>query len=54
MCGRYTLRMPAREIAEALFISHRTASTHVSNILTKLDVASRLEAAVLALREGLV
>jgi predicted ATPase/DNA-binding CsgD family transcriptional regulator len=43
-----------REIAEALFISPRTASRHVGAILAKLDVASRGEAAVLAVRRGLV
>jgi len=39
-----------REIAEALFISPKTASVHVSNILTKLDVATRVEAAATAHR----
>jgi DNA-binding CsgD family transcriptional regulator len=34
-----------REIAEELFISVKTASVHVSNILRKLDVSSRGEAA---------
>ncbi|WP_308198442.1 helix-turn-helix transcriptional regulator [Actinomadura terrae] len=42
-----------REIAAALFISPKTASVHVSNILAKLDVASRTQAAALAHREGL-
>ncbi|WP_344951196.1 response regulator transcription factor, partial [Actinomadura miaoliensis] len=42
-----------REIAEALFISAKTASVHVSNILGKLDVASRGEAAATAHRLGL-
>jgi DNA-binding CsgD family transcriptional regulator len=39
-----------REIAEALFISERTARTHVSNILRKLDLSSRTQAAILANR----
>jgi DNA-binding NarL/FixJ family response regulator len=43
-----------REIGEALFISTKTASTHVSHILFKLDVRSRIEAATAAHRLGLV
>jgi DNA-binding CsgD family transcriptional regulator len=42
------------QIAERLFITTKTASVHVSNILAKLDVASRVEAAALAHRRGLV
>ncbi len=38
------------EIAQALFISAKTASVHVSNILAKLGVASRVEAAAVAHR----
>ena len=42
-----------QEIADALVISERTARTHVSNILGKLGVASRTQAALLAIREGI-
>jgi DNA-binding CsgD family transcriptional regulator len=42
-----------RQIAQALFISPRTASVHVSNILAKLSVAGRVEAAAVAHRLGL-
>jgi DNA-binding NarL/FixJ family response regulator len=42
-----------REIGEALFISEKTASVHVSRILTKLGVRSRVEAAGLGHRLGL-
>jgi len=42
-----------REIAELLFISETTVRTHVSNILGKLHLASRTQAALYALREGL-
>jgi len=43
-----------RQVAEALFISAKTASVHVSNILAKLGVASRVEAAAVAHRHGLL
>ena len=36
------------EIARTLYISEKTASVHVSNILRKLGVTSRLQAAVAA------
>ena len=39
-----------REIGEALFISEKTASVHVTHILDKLGVSSRVEAALLASR----
>jgi DNA-binding NarL/FixJ family response regulator len=43
-----------RQIGAALFISDKTASVHVSNLMAKLGAASRTEAAALAYREGLL
>jgi DNA-binding NarL/FixJ family response regulator len=43
-----------KEIAADLQISERTARTHVSNILGKLDLTSRTQAALWAVRQGLV
>jgi DNA-binding NarL/FixJ family response regulator len=42
-----------RQIAEQLFISGKTASVHVTNLLSKLGVHSRLEAAAMGRRLGL-
>jgi DNA-binding CsgD family transcriptional regulator len=44
--------MSNRDIGTELFISPKTASVHVSNILGKLGAASRTEAAAIAYREG--
>jgi DNA-binding NarL/FixJ family response regulator len=43
-----------REIAHALFISPKTASVHVSNIMRKLSAPTRLAAASAAHKLGLV
>ena len=42
-----------QEIADKLVISERTVRTHVSNILSKLHLANRTQAALYALKEGL-
>ncbi|MDQ2690059.1 MAG: LuxR C-terminal-related transcriptional regulator, partial [Chloroflexota bacterium] len=42
-----------RQIGEALFISPSTAGVHVSRILGKMGVTSRVEAAAVAVRAGL-
>jgi NarL family two-component system response regulator LiaR len=42
------------EIADELFISQSTVKSHVSHILSKLDVATRTEAVSLALQQGLI
>ncbi|MBV8946737.1 MAG: response regulator transcription factor [Solirubrobacterales bacterium] len=55
---REVLRLIARglenaEIAQELGISPRTAKNHVSNILAKLGLPSRIQAAIYAVRRGL-
>lgn len=42
-----------QEIADKLFVGERTVSKHVSNMLDKLHLANRTQAALYALREGL-
>ena len=43
-----------RAIAEALVISEETVKSHVGNILAKLHLAHRTQAALYALKQGLV
>ncbi|MHB8489997.1 MAG: response regulator [Candidatus Dormibacteria bacterium] len=43
-----------KQIAQRLGIGEKTIKTHVSRVLAKLGVADRTQAAVLAIREGLV
>ncbi len=43
-----------KEIADALVISEKTVKTHVSNLLSKLHLADRTQAAIYALRQRLV
>jgi two-component system, NarL family, response regulator LiaR len=52
------LRLVARglenaQIAEQLFISPRTAKNHLSNVLAKLGMSNRVQAAIYAVRHGL-
>ncbi|MBA3275431.1 MAG: response regulator transcription factor, partial [Chloroflexia bacterium] len=42
-----------REISDSLFISPRTTTTHINNILGKIDVTSRAAAVAWAMRTGL-
>ena len=46
--------MNNKEIGMALGISYETVKEHVQHILKKLDVSDRTQAAVWAVREGLV
>ncbi|KQS38043.1 response regulator transcription factor [Exiguobacterium acetylicum] len=46
--------MANQEIADELFISLKTVKTHVSNILSKLDVVDRTQAVVYAFKHNLV
>ncbi|MGH2604238.1 MAG: response regulator transcription factor, partial [Dehalococcoidia bacterium] len=41
------------EIAELLFVSRRTVTTHIEHIFAKLDVRTRTEAAIYARDHGL-
>ena len=54
-----TLRLVAKgmtnkEVAAELGVSEVTVKTHVSNVLSKLNLSSRTQAALFALKEGLV
>ena len=46
--------MSNSEIAEGLFVSEATVKTHVSHILTKLEVRDRVQAVVAAYESGLI
>jgi DNA-binding NarL/FixJ family response regulator len=43
-----------RDIAAALFISENTVRNHVRNILEKLHLSNRVQAAAYAVREGFI
>jgi NarL family two-component system response regulator LiaR len=45
--------MSNKQIARELVVSEKTVKTHVSNILAKLHLADRTQAALYAVREGL-
>lgn len=46
--------MSSREIGEALFISPRTATTHITNIFSKMDVDNRAAAVAKAFQLGII
>jgi DNA-binding CsgD family transcriptional regulator len=52
--GLLCQRLTDAEIADRLFIGRRMVETHVANLLAKLDVTNRREAAAVAARMGLV
>ncbi|MFN8373041.1 MAG: LuxR C-terminal-related transcriptional regulator, partial [Anaerolineae bacterium] len=43
-----------KEIADLLVVSEETVKTHVGNILTKLQLAHRMQAVLYALKQGLI
>ena len=51
---RIVNRADPREIGEALYISDRTVARHLTNIFTKIDVSSRIQAARYAIDHGLI
>jgi NarL family two-component system response regulator LiaR len=46
--------MSNREIAETLVISEKTVKSHITNLLDKLHLGDRTQAAVYAWQEGIV
>jgi hypothetical protein len=52
--GPDPLQNPNRQIAETLYLSERTAETHVQNILMKLGITSPARVGAWATRDGLV
>ena len=54
MLGLIAQGFANKRIARELIMSEKTAKSHVSNILAKLGVGDRTQAAVLAVRSGLV
>ncbi|MDN6021030.1 MAG: response regulator transcription factor, partial [Acidipropionibacterium jensenii] len=46
--------MAYREIAEELFVSHRTVQNHVQNVLRKLQLHNRVELTLYALEKGVI
>ena len=53
-CASWPRARPIGSIGQALYISEKTVSVHISRILAKLDARGRVEAAGLALRLGLL
>ena len=53
VAGLVAAGMSNRQISEHLFVSERTAETHVQNILSKLGFNSRSQVAAWVVREGI-
>ncbi len=54
MLHQLALGLTNHEIAERLSVSDETVKTHVSNILTKLQLAHRSQAVIYALKKELI
>ena len=54
MLGAVARGLSNAEIAEELFMSHATAKTHVSRLLTKLDARDRAQLVMVAYESGVV
>ena len=52
-CRGNRRRSPNQEIAEELVVGERTVQTHITNILAKLGLSNRTQAALYALRQGI-